>query len=84
MFGITATPVFRHSDKAKCFGFADGRCDEARRDTVVHEIELCDWQAAVIVPTVVSKLDLDARNHSVRGEAKGAVSRRFQHFNQAW
>jgi hypothetical protein len=53
--------------KAKGLQFADGGRDRVTIDPVFHELAIGDWQPAVVVATVLRKLDADAIKDPMRG-----------------
>jgi hypothetical protein len=66
MFGVASTAVFRDLDKPECFCFPDCRRYETCRYPVRYQILLGHRQAAVIIATVIGKLDFNSGNDTVR------------------
>jgi hypothetical protein len=65
MFGIAPAAAFRDFDEAECLRLPDRRRNQTRRDAVFHEIQLGHRQAAIVIASMATQLDLDPGNDTM-------------------
>jgi hypothetical protein len=72
-FGVTRSALFCDFDEAKCAEFPDSGADGVSPHSIVLELIERHWQFAIVHATMVRELDLDARERTMRREAKHAI-----------